>query len=87
MVGGNTKTCSICHIISLFETWQDNTWIQGSQTVVDFFNLDEVPKMHWMGIIGWVIVKHMHDIVLKGPITNVVLIVQYVFLTCYEMNI
>jgi hypothetical protein len=43
--------------------------------------------MHWMGIIEWVIVKHVHNIVLEATITNVVIVVQYVSLTYYEVNI
>jgi hypothetical protein len=52
----------------------------------DFLNLKENSQMHFKNLIGWAMVQHMHNMVLEATI-SIIIVAQYIFLTCDEMNI
>jgi len=54
--------------------------------LLEFLNFEENPKIHWTNLVGWAMIKHIHNIILELVIYTITT-TQYISLTCDEVSI
>jgi hypothetical protein len=67
-----------CHVVLV--TWQVDVGIWGSQKALWFFEFIRKSPTQQGGL--WIMVQHMHNIGMKAIKTTIVIVPQYVSLTC-----